>query len=128
MVRISFGGHYRDILSLSLNRFQESSDSVHSQRESIHNDIRAFSLAVSESFQIAAREYPTIKVDPEIMSGAPCVDGTRIPVYMILDAVEHHGSPEAALESYPNLSVEQIMDAIGFAKIVVECPLSDDEP
>ena len=127
MIRISFDRTNSEITSSYWNQIQELRESSQTWRRSVHDNIREFSLPVSESFQIAAREYPTIKIDYNIMSGAPCIDGTRIPVYMVLDAVEHHGSPEAALESYPNLKLEQIMDAIGFAKIVVECPLSDDE-
>ena len=106
---------------------QQHHEYVQAWRRSADDDVRAYSLPVSESFQIAMREYPAISVNPDVMGGAPCVDGTRIPVYMILDAVEHHGSPEGALESYANLTVEQVKDAIGFAKIVVECPLGDDE-
>ena len=83
-------------------------------------------MPVSESFQIAMSDYPTVSVNPNVMGGAPCIDGTRIPVYMILDAIEHHGSPDGVLESYPNLTAEQVKDAIGFAKVVVECPLGDD--
>lgn len=93
-----------------------------------YSDLRSYSLPVSESFQIAAREYTTITIDPDIMSGAPCIAGTRIPVYMILDAIGYYGSPEGVLESYPSLTLDQVKDAIGFAKIVVECPLADDEP
>lgn len=117
-------------------QFLESSwaswDKLHAQirawRRPDYNDIRSYSLPVSESFQIASREYTTINIDPDIMSGAPCIAGTRIPVYMILDAVEYYGSPELVLKSYPRLTPEQVRDAIGFAKIVVECPLGDDEP
>ena len=101
---------------------------VQAWREFAVDEVRAYSLLVSESFQIAMSDYPAVSVNPDVMSGAPCVDGTRIPVYMILDAVEHHGSLHGALESYPNLTAEQVKDAIGFAKIVVECPLGDDKP
>jgi uncharacterized protein (DUF433 family) len=59
------------------------------------------------------------------MAGAPCIRGTRIPVYMVLDAIEHYGGVEAALRSYPRLTIQQIKDAIGFAKLVVECPIDD---
>lgn len=110
------------------NVVQQRREPVQAWRRSADDDVRAYSLPVSESFQIAMREHPAVSVNPDVMGGAPCVDGTRIPVYMILDAVEHHGSAEGALESYPNLTVEQVKGAIGFAKIVVECPLGDDEP
>ena len=86
---------------------------------------RSYSLPLAEVFRRAAYEVQSISIDPEVMAGAPCVDGTRIPVYMILDAIEYHGSLEGALKSYPRLSLEQIKDAVGFAKLVVECPLGD---
>ena len=59
------------------------------------------------------------------MGGSPCLRGTRIPVYMILDALEYHGSVEGALESYPNLTKEQVRDAIRFAKFVMERPVDN---
>jgi uncharacterized protein (DUF433 family) len=65
-------------------------------------------------------------MDPATMAGAPCIAGTRIPVYMVLDAVEHYGSLDVTL-SYPRLTLQQVKDAIGFAKLVVECPI-DDRP
>ncbi len=103
-------------------------DHIQALKTPEYRDLRSYSRPVSESFQIAARQYTTITVDPDIMSGAPCIAGTRIPVYMILDAIGYYGSPEGVLESYPNLTLDQVKDAIGFAKMVVECPLADDEP
>ena len=103
-------------------------DHLQAWRAPNHGESRSYALSVSESFQIAAREYQTITIDPDIMSGAPYIAGTRIPVYMILDAIGYYGSPEGVLKSYPNLTLDQVKDAIGFAKIVVECPLADDEP
>ena len=109
-------------------RLRRYGEYVQAWRESAIDEVRAYSFPVSEAFQIAISEYPTVSVKPNVMSGAPCVDGTRIPVYMILDAIEPHGSLHGALESYPNLTAKQVKDAIGFAKIVVECPLGDDKP
>jgi uncharacterized protein (DUF433 family) len=88
-------------------------------------EVRQYNVPLSASFQLAAGEYPTISIDTDVMAGAPCIGGTRIPVYMVLDAVEHYGDVEAALRSYPRLTVQQIKDAIGFAKLVVECPIDD---
>jgi uncharacterized protein (DUF433 family) len=89
-------------------------------------DIRHYGIPVTEAFSTALQQYPGISVDLEVMAGAPCAAGTRIPVYMILDAIEHHGSAEGARQSYPKLTIEQIKDAIGFAKLVVECPIGDE--
>ena len=103
-------------------------DHLQAEKAQNYRELRSYSLSVSDSFQIAAGEYQTVTIDPEIMSGAPCITGTRIPVYMVLDAVRFYGSAEGVLKSYPNLTLDQVNDAIGFAKIVVECPLADDEP
>jgi uncharacterized protein (DUF433 family) len=89
-------------------------------------DVRYYSISLVEAFNMAHKEYPSISVDPEVMAGAPCVAGTRIPVYMILDAIEHHGTVEGALESYPRLNIDQVRDAVGFAKLIVECPIGDE--
>jgi len=89
-------------------------------------ELTAYTVPLVDCFHEAAKVYPGVRVDPSVMAGAPCVEGTRIPIYMILDAIEHAGSVNAALESYPRLNLQQVRDAIGFAKLVVECPI--DEP
>lgn len=95
-------------------------------RASQGNEARYYSLPLAEVFQTAKQVYPSVSMDVEVMAGAPCIQGTRIPVYMILDAIEYHDSLEGALESYPGLTIEQVKQAIGFAKLVVECPLGDE--
>jgi uncharacterized protein (DUF433 family) len=93
---------------------------------SYEEEIRSYAVSVAEAFQMANKQYPSISVDSEVMAGAPCLQNTRIPVYMILDAIEYYGNIEAATHSYPSISLQQVKDAIGFAKLVVECPLEDD--
>jgi uncharacterized protein (DUF433 family) len=44
-----------------------------------------------------------IAVDPDIMMGKPCVRGTRIPVYLLLQKLAAGESAEALLEAYPQL-------------------------
>jgi uncharacterized protein (DUF433 family) len=88
-------------------------------------EIRAYNVPVLEAFHEAARSYPQVSIDPDVMAGAPCIKGTRIPVYMILDAMEYYGSIEGAIKSYPYLTSNQVKEAIGFSKLVVECPFED---
>ena len=88
-------------------------------------EARAYSLPLVEVFHQAASEVPTVSVHPNTMAGAPCIAGTRIPVYGILDALEDHGTLEGVLKSYPRLTLEQVKDAVLFAKLVVECPVGD---
>jgi uncharacterized protein (DUF433 family) len=70
----------------------------------------------------ATTNCPSITMNPRRMNGLPCVDGTRIPVHLVLWAIEHHGSIEGAIEAYPDLTVQQVKDALYFAEIVIGAP------
>jgi uncharacterized protein (DUF433 family) len=42
-----------------------------------------------------------IKIDPEIMSGAPCFAGTRVPIQNLIDYLEGGDSIEEFLDGSP---------------------------
>ena len=73
-----------------------------------------------EVFAVAERQVPSIMTRRGVMGGSPCIKGTRIPVYMILDAVEYYGNLKGVLRSYPQLTVRQVKDAVRFSKIAME--------
>jgi len=79
------------------------------------------SIPMREVFSLAANQVPSIVVRRGLMGGNPCIKGTRIPVYMILDAIEYYGNVKGVLKSYPHLTVEQVRDAVRFSKIAMEC-------
>jgi uncharacterized protein (DUF433 family) len=56
-----------------------------------------------------------VKADPEIMHGAPCFTGTRVPVYVVLDNLAAGESRERILDNYPSLKPEHILAAIAYA-------------
>jgi uncharacterized protein (DUF433 family) len=58
---------------------------------------------------------PFISVDPEIMHGAVCLRGTRIPVSVVLDNLAAGESPQTILDEYPSLRAEHIPAAIAYA-------------
>jgi uncharacterized protein (DUF433 family) len=74
----------------------------------------------------AASQYPSIAIDDEILGGTPRIAGTRIPVYMVIDAVEYYGELEGARKSYPQLSLDQVKEALGFAGAVLEHPVDNE--
>lgn len=84
-------------------------------------------ILFSAVLKVAMDEFPSIAMDADVVGGVPRIAGTRIPVYMILDAVEHYGTVEGALKSYSALSQSQVKDALSFASRVLEQPL-DNEP
>jgi uncharacterized protein (DUF433 family) len=59
------------------------------------------------------REY--IWIHAERMHGIPCMRGTRIPVYVILDNLADGESVEAIIESFPGLRPEHVSAALTFA-------------
>jgi len=56
-----------------------------------------------------------IITDPEIMHGAVCFRGTRIPVSVVLDNLAAGETRERILDQYPSLKSEHIRAAIGYA-------------
>ena len=58
---------------------------------------------------------PFISADPEIMHGAVCFRGTRIPVSVVLDNVAAGETTATILEEYPSVKPEHIPAAIGYA-------------
>ena len=82
---------------------------------------RDFNISLRNAFSFAEEEVPSISVRRGVLGGSPCIEGTRVPVYMILDAIEYYGSLEGVQKSYPHLNLDQIRDAVRFSKVVMEC-------
>ena len=61
-----------------------------------------------------------ISVDPKIMHGKPCIKGTRIPVYIVLNLLAGGMSEEEILENYPDLRNEDLRACIKYASLLVE--------
>jgi uncharacterized protein (DUF433 family) len=58
---------------------------------------------------------PYITANPEIMHGAVCFRGTRIPVTVVLDNLAGGETAEYILDQYPSLKPEHIPAAIAYA-------------
>ena len=56
-----------------------------------------------------------IVVDPEVRSGKPCVKGTRITVYDILEYLAGGMSEDEILGDFPDLALDDIRAALAFA-------------
>ncbi|NUO79254.1 DUF433 domain-containing protein [candidate division KSB1 bacterium] len=67
-----------------------------------------------------------IASNPQILGGKPCVKGTRIPVYMVLElvaaSIPFHSIPfhEIRAKYYPQLSDEDIRACIAYARQIVQ--------
>ena len=57
-----------------------------------------------------------VKRDPEIMSGALCFAGTRVPVKSLFDYLEGSSSLEEFLEDFPSVSRERAIAVLEAAR------------
>ncbi|TWT67711.1 hypothetical protein Pla123a_42670 [Posidoniimonas polymericola] len=57
-----------------------------------------------------------IKVDPEILGGAPCFAGTRVPVVSLFDWLQRGHSISYFLEQFPSVRREQVVELLEEAK------------
>lgn len=63
-----------------------------------------------------------VDIDSDVIGGTPRIGGTRIPVHMVLNAIEEYGSISGATRAYRSLTEDQVRDALKFSIHVLECP------
>ncbi len=56
-----------------------------------------------------------ITIDPEVRSGKPCIKGTRITVYDVLEYLAGGMTEDEILEDFPSLQREDIRAVLEFA-------------
>ena len=61
-----------------------------------------------------------ISIDPEVLSGKPCIKNTRIPVHIILDLLAADETFEGILRAYPNIERNDIRACIQYAAALAE--------
>lgn len=61
-----------------------------------------------------------ITIDPKIMVGQPCVQGTRIPVRLVLDLLAHGVPQDEIFEDYPSLTPPDIAACLLYASEAVD--------
>jgi uncharacterized protein (DUF433 family) len=61
-----------------------------------------------------------IVVDPKVCHGQPCVKGTRVMVYLVLELLEARLSPDRIIEEYyPQLNREDIEACLHYAASLI---------
>ena len=59
---------------------------------------------------------PLVKIDPEIMGGTPCFNGTRVPVDYLFNTLERGESLDAFLDGFPSVAREHALAVLEAAK------------
>ena len=62
-----------------------------------------------------------VSINAKVCFGKPCIEGTRIPVHMILELLENGYTPQRILaDCYPDLTLEDIRAAIHYAVGIIK--------
>lgn len=61
-----------------------------------------------------------IIIDPDILMGKPVFKNTRIPVYVVLDLLADSQTEEDILKLYPDLTKEDIKQALLYASYIIQ--------
>jgi uncharacterized protein (DUF433 family) len=61
-----------------------------------------------------------ISVDPRICHGKPCIKGTRIPVFVILDSLAAGMTTHEIIEEYPPMTKADIQAVLHYASLVTQ--------
>jgi len=72
-------------------------------------------------------KFTQISVDPNQMSGVPCIRGLRIPVSVVIGMIADGMTVEEILTAFPDLEHEDIREALRYAAEAVrerELPLT----
>jgi uncharacterized protein (DUF433 family) len=64
--------------------------------------------------------FDRISIDHRIMGGVPCISGTRIPVATVVAMVAEGMAIEEILADFPQLSQEDITEALRYAAAAVD--------
>ena len=62
-------------------------------------------------------DTPLVSRNPDIMSGALCFTGTRVPVQNLFDYIEGSSSLEEFLEDFPSVSREKAIAVLEAARV-----------
>ena len=64
---------------------------------------------------ILMNEHTHIVADPKVMTGVPCIRGTRVTVANVVRQIAAGRTPDEICRDYPNLTGESIRAALEFA-------------
>jgi len=70
--------------------------------------------------EIRHYKFPRITLNPEKCFGKPCIRGLRIPVASILSYLGNGMTVEDILKEWPELELEDIYQALGYAALTME--------
>jgi uncharacterized protein (DUF433 family) len=63
-------------------------------------------------------EHSGVTSDPKVMTGMPCIEGTRVTVANVVRQIASGRTPDEICRDYPYLTLDSIRAALSFAAAV----------
>ena len=60
-------------------------------------------------------DHPDISADPKVMTGMPCIKGTRVTVANVVRQIAAGRNPDEICRDYPYLTLDSVRAALEFA-------------
>lgn len=60
-------------------------------------------------------QHPHVEVRDDLLSGSPCIRGSRVPVRRIYSWFDRGITVETLIKRYPSLGPARVLDALSFA-------------
>lgn len=79
-------------------------------------DLRSMRNQVRQGLSLLAKARAVVSCDAAVLSGAPCIKGTRIPAHDIAEMLANGDSVRALQEAFPQLSEDKIELAALYAR------------
>lgn len=95
--------------TLALTAASALSQSLDTLRQSFLAFLRGHAIVT------AMNEHPQISADPNVMTGMPCIKGTRVTVANVVRQIAAGRTPDQIVADYPYLTIDSIRAALSFA-------------
>ena len=121
LLGLKFAYETTDLLTLNGRRrlvryLLDHPDARTASERDVTVNVRAMKSQLRKGLSVLARARNAIACDPSVLSGTPCIRGTRIPVHDIADMLANGDTGEDIRDAFPRLSDAQIELAIFYAQ------------
>ena len=121
LVGLKMAHETTDILTLKGRRrlvryLLDHPEAMMARERHVSVDVRSMKGDVRKGLSLLAKARESISCDDAVLSGTPCIEGTRIPAHDIADMLANGDSAESIREAFPQLSEAQIELAAFYAR------------
>lgn len=121
MINITTRNHLQDHLYVETNRsgFTEYKIPQETYNSNMNKIIKRYLKEKTTDSEV-------VVVDENVLQGMPIIEGTRLPITLILAYIRDEENFEAILEDFPHITKEQIINSLDYLIKVIGDPYQDE--